>query len=180
MVFSKSTLLSAVLLIVGIVGAVPTVEPNEYGLVPTNTVNLDSGAILTVWGEAPGYKKPRDTSDRLVARACFTGSPICSTNVAPSAGSCNQLIQSLTQNSGNILGDAPRSICLSQNGVQCCISWADVVENVTEGILLASAQTVQNQCVINRASSGLQRNVNLNGICTTQCLSNRPGGCTDS
>ncbi|KAJ7615956.1 hypothetical protein FB45DRAFT_680231, partial [Roridomyces roridus] len=71
---------------------------------------------------------------------------------------------------------SPRSICQTVNGNQCCVSWANAVSGLIQLDLVSAANDVLNDCGGNDIS-GLTRNTNLNGICTTQCLSNRPSGC---
>jgi hypothetical protein len=92
-------------------------------------------------------------------------------------GSCQALIQSLNNFGGTVLGDSPRSVCLTSNGAQCCVSWSAVVHGLTQNSLVSAAQKIQDNCVVARANSGLARNVNLQGVCLTECLSDRATGC---
>ena len=102
---------------------------------------------------------------------------VCGTGHVPNAPACLSLINSLAVNSGLMKGVSPRSICQSTNGAQCCVSWANDVVGLLEGDLVSVAVKTYNECITS-ALSGLARNVQLRGVCTTQCLSDRPGGCT--
>jgi hypothetical protein len=177
MFFSKATFLSAVLLVVGHVAAVPAAAPvpNEFGLIITNTVALTDSATLTIWGEAPGYES---TNSTIAKRQCGSNDVSCSGSHVPDTNSCNQLIDSLLSNGGTVLGDSPRSICLTQNGAQCCTSWSAVVHGLQEFSLANAATQILNNCVGPNHQSGLARNVDLQGVCLTQCLSDRATGCS--
>ena len=100
----------------------------------------------------------------------------CSGSHTATRSVCNTLISQVC-NSGNSLSSSPRSICLTQSGAQCCISWSADVGAIAESSLCGAAENTANECTGN-AVSGLQRNTPLNGGCVTQCLSNRATGCS--
>ncbi|KAJ7615832.1 hypothetical protein FB45DRAFT_757343 [Roridomyces roridus] len=103
----------------------------------------------------------------------------CNLKFAANRVACQQLVNSITANPNHVLPPSPRFICLSLNGDQCCVSWADNVQGLTQGALLPVAQA-QLECEPgNPVLSSFASDVDLNGECTTQCLSNRPNGCTD-
>lgn len=89
---------------------------------------------------------------------------------------CSALIGSLSDAG---VDTAPRSICLSQSGNRCCISWANPVPGLVQKNLFNSANTARDRCGGGCTVSAKARHVNLRGICTTQCLSNRPDGCNN-
>jgi hypothetical protein len=104
MFFNKATFLSAILVVAGYAAAVPAAlpAPNEFGLIITNTVTLPDGATLTIWGEAPGFDS---TNSTIAKRQCGSNDVTCDGSHSPSAGSCQALIQSLSNFGGNGLGD---------------------------------------------------------------------------
>ncbi|KAJ7693545.1 hypothetical protein B0H17DRAFT_932886 [Mycena rosella] len=129
---------------------------------------------LTYWSDAPGSAK-RDAF--LEARQCSgTNDVTCSGSHTADFGVCTQLVNSL--NTGTIIGDSPRSICLGQNGNQCCVSWSAAVGSMPQSDLFSAANKILPACVSGSSVSGLARNVNLNGGCVTECLSNRATGCS--
>ncbi|KAJ7622191.1 hypothetical protein FB45DRAFT_980575 [Roridomyces roridus] len=139
-----------------------------------------SGTI-TIWGVPDGVpNSKRTTADSAAVpiekRQCGSNNVNCSGSHTADRNACIQLVGSLSANSGQGVGVAPRSICQTVNGNQCCVSWANPASGLTQGELVSGANAVLNGCGGN-AISGLTRNTNLNGICTTQCLSNRPNGC---
>ncbi|KZV95835.1 hypothetical protein EXIGLDRAFT_734679 [Exidia glandulosa HHB12029] len=134
---------------------------------------------LTFYGLAPGANiTAAKARSAFAERACGTNNVQCFGSNVPNSQACSNLISSLNSNSGTVLGNSPRSICQTTNGNQCCVSWADVASGLTEGELVSAANAVQSGCV-NNGQSGLSRNTDLNGVCTTQCLSSRATGCSD-
>lgn len=87
---------------------------------------------------------------------------------------CLALISTL---SGAGVSTSPRAICLSQSGNQCCISWGNVVPGLVQNSLYNGANNARNGCGGGVLVSAVVRDVNLHGVCTNQCLSNRPSGC---
>ncbi|KAJ7053781.1 hypothetical protein C8F01DRAFT_1375026 [Mycena amicta] len=126
---------------------------------------------LTYWVDAPGTVAARG----LDARACGTNDVTCSTANTASTPICSQLVNGL--DTGTSIGNSPRSICLGQSNNQCCVSWSVAVGTIPEDDLFPAAQKTFNTCWSADFGSGLARNVDLNGVCVTQCLSNRPDGC---
>lgn len=155
--------------------AAPTADDN---LVVIHTESLGTNGTLTYYGEANPSQRER-SADSLEARACASRTLHCSGSHLADSNLCRVLIRSLKENSG-WAGPSPRSICLSKSG-QCCISWATNVDEFPQGDLVSAANAVLGKCddSLVSAVSGLARNVKLNGRCTTQCLSNRPTGCTN-
>lgn len=111
-------------------------------------------------------------------RQCGSNTVGCDGGNVPSAAACNSLISFLNNNANNRLGGNIRSFCFTAGtDGDCCASWN---QNVNSGVLLGNlvpaATAVRNQCV-NFGNSGFANNVNLQGVCLKQCLSNRPTGC---
>ncbi|EJD50783.1 hypothetical protein AURDEDRAFT_47322, partial [Auricularia subglabra TFB-10046 SS5] len=125
----------------------------------------------------PGGTNETVAARGLTERACGTNNVQCSGSNVPNRQACSNLIASLNTNGGTGVGNSPRSICQTTNGNQCCVSWADVASGLTEGELVPAANAVFNGCVVN-GQSGVSRNTDLNGVCTTQCLSDRATGCS--
>ncbi|KAJ6473513.1 hypothetical protein DFH09DRAFT_1343540 [Mycena vulgaris] len=96
----------------------------------------------------------------------------CSGDHSANSGVCQQLLNSL--NVGTTIGNSPRSICLGQGSNQCCVSWSGAVGDMTESNLSGAANKIFSTCFSATSGSGLARNVDLNGDCVTECLSNRP------
>ncbi|KAJ7795114.1 hypothetical protein B0H14DRAFT_2920986 [Mycena olivaceomarginata] len=144
------------------------VADDASDLVLLSTQETANGT-LTFWGYPDGASK----------RACGNNAVTCSGSHTADVNSCRQLISSLSSNGGQAWGvPSPRSICTTQNGNQCCVSWADAVSGLTQGNLVNAAQAVLNDCA-GSTVSGLSRDTNLNGVCTTECLSNRATGCSN-
>ncbi|KAF8183564.1 hypothetical protein K438DRAFT_1907972 [Mycena galopus ATCC 62051] len=144
-------------------------------LVVLSTQETADGATITIWGYPNGASNRADTLEK---RQCGGNAITCSGSHTADVNSCNQLISSLNNNSGQGLGTSPRSICATQNGNQCCVSWADAVSGLTQGDLVNAAQQILDDCG-GSSVSGLSRDTDLNGVCTTECLSNRATGCSD-
>ncbi|KAF7317784.1 hypothetical protein MKEN_00866200 [Mycena kentingensis (nom. inval.)] len=172
--FNTVFVLAALLFAQGQATPAPTTDGE---LVLLSTEETPTGTI-TIWGipEDGTVVAARDP-EALEKRQCGTNNVTCSGDHTADRNACNQLVSSLSANSGQGVGTSPRSICQTVNGNQCCVSWANPVNGLTQGNLVPGAQAVLNGCGGN-SISGLTRNTNLNGICTTQCLSNRATGCS--
>ena len=115
----------------------------------------------------------------LEKRQCGSNTLICnSRNYIPSARCSRQLIDSIRATANNGLQEAPRSICLQNSNGFCCVSWANPVRGGRRGYLVSAAEKTLAGCV-NNGQSGLTRNTNLGGTCTTQCLSSDANTCTN-
>ncbi|KAJ6528447.1 hypothetical protein B0H19DRAFT_969072 [Mycena capillaripes] len=150
--------------------ASPVADASDLVLLSTQEA---ANGTITFWGYPDG------ASERAVGaleKRCGTNDITCSGSHAADVNSCSQLISSLRNHAGQGVGTSPRSICISQNGNQCCVSWANPVSGLTQNDLVNAAQKIFNDCGGN-TKSGLSRNTNLNGVCTTECLSDRPTGC---
>ncbi|EJD37923.1 hypothetical protein AURDEDRAFT_116665 [Auricularia subglabra TFB-10046 SS5] len=171
MLFAKTLILAA--LAVFQVQAAPA--PGDEALVVLKTEDSIHGPL--VFYGLPGAANETVEARGLTERACGTNNVQCFGSNVPNRQACQNLINSLNANSGSSVGNSPRSICQTTNGNQCCVSWANVASGLTQGMLVSAANAVQNGCVVN-GQSGLSRNTNLNGVCTTQCLSSRATGCS--
>ncbi|KAJ7694408.1 hypothetical protein B0H17DRAFT_980823 [Mycena rosella] len=173
--FSNLPIVAVLALAAGLVTSAPTAD----NLLTISHVVAVGEYNLTYWTDAP----VTPIAARAPApRACTGATDVtCSGSHAASPTLCTQLIATVNANSGNIIGDAPRAVCLGQSSNQCCISWSDAVGPMLQGALAPAATKVFDVCFADSAllESGLDRDVILNGGCVTQCLSNRPGGCTN-
>ncbi|EJD46683.1 hypothetical protein AURDEDRAFT_63090 [Auricularia subglabra TFB-10046 SS5] len=140
-------------------------------LVVIKTEDTPTGKLVT-YGTAGGI------SDAAVpgALACGSNDVVCDSSNVPSSDACSNLLNVLNSNGGVQLDPTARSICQSANGFQCCVSWASNVSGLHVGDLVSAASKSYNSCVVN-GRSARTLNTNLNGVCTVQCLSNRPDGC---
>lgn len=117
-------------------------------------------------------------SGSLAARQCGVERVQCSTANLASVVECTDLIRDIGT-SGISIPPSPRSICLSRSGSRCCISWSRPVSKAIEADLRNAADRVVRQCVRpDGTMSGLTRNTQIGTTCASQCLSNRPDGCS--
>ncbi|KAJ7622128.1 hypothetical protein FB45DRAFT_753295 [Roridomyces roridus] len=154
-------------------GSPAAANSDDGDLVLLSTQETPNGNI-TIWGVPEGASSSKRTAAASfpMKKRCGTNDVKCSTSHTADRTSCVQLVGSLSANSGKAVGVSPRSIC--QGG--CCVSWANAVSGLTQGELVNSANDVLNGCG-GDTISGLTRDTSLNGVCTSQCLSNRPSGC---
>lgn len=157
----------------GIVHAAPAPDNGVSGLVISHVVPVGE-YNMTYWVDAPGNGTV--AARALSARACGTNDVTCSGSHLASTDICSQLVNSL--NTGISIGNSPRSICLGQSNNQCCVSWSGAVGTMPESNLVNAANKIFATCWSPTNGSGLARNVILNNICVTECLSNRPDGCS--
>ncbi|RPB25476.1 hypothetical protein L211DRAFT_783095 [Terfezia boudieri ATCC MYA-4762] len=125
-----------------------------------------------------GLSNDVPTPAPLTKKACGDNIVTCSGSRQASTISCRVLLNTLKSSGGNTVPRSPRAVCLSQSGNQCCTSWAKEMSNPLYFRNLAPAvEKIINNCAGGNVS-GLTRDTNLAGTCTTQCLSNRPNGCS--
>jgi hypothetical protein len=113
----------------------------------------------------------------LEKRQCGSNDLFCSRNYIPTNTCVVQLYSDINLTYRDTIPEAPRSICRSSStGGFCCVSWAHPARGAVRNNLLAAMQKAQYGCVLN-SQSGLTRNTNLGGTCTTQCLSSDANTC---
>lgn len=107
---------------------------------------------------------------------CGSDMVICGgAQTAPNPDTCSKLIDFLTFFPQTQLGPEPGSVCLLANGGQCCVSWALPVSGLLTGSLVRGAISTYEKCIkASPTTSGLVRDVNLNGVCNSICLLDRP------
>ncbi|KAJ7268160.1 hypothetical protein B0H12DRAFT_1045506 [Mycena haematopus] len=182
MQFSLNSSMAAVLALAAVlVAAVPA--PGDTPLVVSHHAIQASGLNLTYWTEVEGIVALRAPAPAPAPRSCSaTDDVTCSGSYAASAAVCSELLYIIATNPNGVIGASPRAVCLGSGGAtECCTSWSENVGAMLQGELSAAADKIYNVCFApsNTNESGLARNVALNGGCLTQCLSNRPGGCTN-
>ncbi|KAJ7680116.1 hypothetical protein B0H17DRAFT_876413, partial [Mycena rosella] len=93
-------------------------------------------------------------------------------------GVCRKLI--VTLNDDTTIGEGQRAVCIGQGSKQCCTSWGKPGGDMPEAFLFPAAKQIFASCFNVAFGSAFAHNVNLNlnGQCATQYLSNRPNGCS--
>ena len=109
-------------------------------------------------------------------RRCGSNRIECYNSHVPPSSLCAILINDL-EKAYFPLRSAPRSVCLQQGSERCCVSWSKHVDGLY-GDMLYNAAIDTYPCIWQQGRSGLARDTSLNGVCLTQCLSNRPDGCS--
>ncbi|KEY63932.1 hypothetical protein S7711_11605 [Stachybotrys chartarum IBT 7711] len=181
MFFNKAILLAFVSALA--VQAMPTEDlqattTNELpeGIITLQTEQMPDGATITIYGVAPGSVS--EIPPALERRQqCGTSTNFCEAVHVPAGGPCEELVNSTRDRPSSLLPAGSTSICRDHNGSLCCISWNAPLSNLRQGSLTNAAQITLNRCVLNQASSGRVTNVELQGNCVVQCLSNRRTGC---
>lgn len=153
-------------------------ETSQQELVLLSSETVPAGN-LTLWGVSDnGVVATPDLVDDVahpqVDRRCGSNQVVCDGSNMAYTSVCNALISTL---SGAGVSTSPRAICLSQSGNQCCISWGNVVPGLVQNSLYNAANNARNGCGGGGLVSAVVRDVSLHGVCTNQCLSNRPTGC---
>jgi len=124
-----------------------------------------------------GLANEAPPSPFLTKKACGDNKVDCDSRHQASTRICGLLWRTLVSSGGRAVPRSPRAVCLSQRGEQCCTSWArEVPRPLFYRDLAPAVQKISTSCAGNRVS-GLSRDTNLAGTCTTQCLSNRADGC---
>ncbi|KAL2130455.1 hypothetical protein VTI74DRAFT_6366 [Chaetomium olivicolor] len=126
------------------------------------------------WGEGAAFVYP--TPSPSVQRRCGSNQVHCATSNYALTTSCEELINVLWSNPGGWLPDDVRVISYaSRPDLTCAISWYNRVPNNRYAYLIPAAQSTFENCKHRSATGGVTgyaTDVNLNGVCTVQCLSN--------
>ncbi|CAI0641257.1 unnamed protein product [Colletotrichum noveboracense] len=106
---------------------------------------------------------------------CGSNNVFCSdTNGAPT-DLCKRLVNTLLNNRGVIVPSNVNGISLTSIRSICWIGWRDTIINMPQGNLIDAAAATIGKCGSDDAVSGWAENVNLNNVCSRQCLSDRLG-----
>lgn len=153
-------------------------EPGQ-SLVLLSTEIIPAGN-LTIWGvpenditTTPGIVED-DVAHPAVARRCGSNQVACDSSHMAYTSVCSALMNTLSNTGVNT---SPRALCLTQSGNQCCISWGNVVPGLLQSDLWNGANNARNVCGGGGLVSAVVHDTSLHGVCTNQCLSNRPTGC---
>lgn len=140
---------------------------------------------LVFYSDASTPFTGEDDAPLLTKRQCGSNRVAACNGGSNRAGSviCQRLIGDLRATNRQV-AQSPRAVCLGQSSgsSRCCTSWSQAVanQNFRTGNLAPAAEAILNQC---RAQDGLvsgrtvTNGASLQGVCATQCLSNRPDGC---
>uniref|UniRef100_L2FJN0 WD-like domain-containing protein n=1 Tax=Colletotrichum fructicola (strain Nara gc5) TaxID=1213859 RepID=L2FJN0_COLFN len=132
------------------------------------TLALAAGLAVNVQGAA--ILAPRNETAPVLINNVF-----CSdTNGAPT-DLCKRLVNTLLNNRGVIVPSNVNGISLTSDRSICWIGWRDTITNMPQGNLIDAAATTIGKCGSDDAVSGWAENVNLNNVCSRQCLSDRLG-----
>lgn len=184
--FTTTTVLAILAYASGALASPITTTDSVEDLVPIGTENVNG--IDLVWYGAPepstanptaGLTKAAAEVAKVNEKRCGSNYVICYSSHKASNGVCQSLLSALSANSGNTVSRSPRAVCQGQGDNSCCTSWSvEVGGNLRYGDLYDAANKIIGQCNSGGSISGLARDVNLAGTCTTQCLSNRASGCS--
>ncbi|KAK3381865.1 hypothetical protein B0H63DRAFT_524546 [Podospora didyma] len=155
-------------------------EPESAGLSVIHQKPYHNGNITIVGFESAPLAPLASMSgqDSILQRGCGGSNNVeCHTSYQWNSDTCQTLINFLNEDPSATLAKSPRSVCFGTDSATgwCCLSWSKVVNGLQRGSLVPATQAVFGACAGTR--SGLARDVNLQGVCLTQCLSGRAEGC---
>lgn len=170
----------------------PTNPLNGTDLVPVYTRPL-AGGILTYyappssapsafsfdWDQSWGHPSllpapPHPSVANTLARRCGSNAIHCSTTNQAVTSVCQTLVNSLHDNAGVYIPNTVQSVSWSGgDDGQCFIRWTAQVSGLYQGYLGSAADKTLSQCGGATWVSGWASDVNLNGVCVNQCMSNR-------
>jgi hypothetical protein len=180
MLFTPTGLTAALTLLLTSVCALPTTDTAANPFKILLSEKVPAGTLIWYGYETETTSSLSRSLASLLPRACGTNNVFCDTNHSADAQVCANLISTLSQFGSDSVPQSPRSICLIGNaGARCCVSWANAVPGLVKSNLVNAATAALNGCRTPNAVSALTRNTLLQSTCTTQCLSDRPNGCTN-
>ncbi|KAH0562423.1 hypothetical protein GP486_002883 [Trichoglossum hirsutum] len=182
--FTKTAVIALLASALGAVRASPIAagdpQPNQVGyqmtegaetLVVTKVEPYGNGTLVYWSSSDPATPAPE--SGDLTPRACGTNDITCSGDHQANFFDCYDLTIALGNDGNSILPESPRSVCYKS----CCTSWSQARVGIRKAYLVFANNRIISECGHSNTMSGLARNVNLNQVCMTQCMSNRPTGC---
>jgi hypothetical protein len=173
--FNQNCIMTALALTAGLLHASPTSDAT-YPLIISHIVPLGQ-YNLTYWNDAPSTSTANTLPERASISYSGSNDVTCSGSHKADSNLCSQLLNNLSGNDGKSVANAPRAICLGQQNDQCCVSWSAAVGTMPQVDLFNAANKAFHSC-FGSTILGLARNVNLNGGCVTERLSNRSDGCS--
>jgi len=110
---------------------------------------------------------------------CGTNRPIlCDENNQAGKNACLKLQQMFELSPMEAVSDFAQSVCTTSGKQSCCTSWPDRIPGLTLGMLHSGLFNAIASCNPgNHMISAKVLNVELGGICTSQCISNRHDQC---
>ncbi|KAF3811773.1 hypothetical protein GCG54_00014525 [Colletotrichum gloeosporioides] len=136
----------------------------------SNTFDWD-----TAWMNQASWPPVASPAGSEANAQCGSNNVFCSdTNGAPT-DLCKRLVNTLLNNRGVIVPSNVNGISLTSDRSICWIGWRDTIINMPQGNLIDAAAATIGKCGSADAVSGWAENVNLNNICSRQCLSDRLG-----
>jgi hypothetical protein len=163
--------------------------PAQYpGFIVLEKNEVAGGGSLTWYGLDPSTNStaPPQVLQRTAAGDCGSNAPvICSSNYQTNKIVCDSLIDQLRDQPNKGMDASPRSVCYTPSvdgdtgALSCCASWANPALGTVWGDLENGLIDAMNACTDSEGRlSAKTLNVNLDNVCTTQCTSNRPTGCS--
>lgn len=160
------------------VAEAPRQEPE---LIKLEEWEVEGGLTMSFWGidEAADTTTPETNP---LQRRCGSNNVQCYNDNLASGAVCGYLLAGVGWGLNDPIDSNRRSLCMIGAEGKCCVSWANNVSGLKLAYLVNAGKKTLSQCekVNSRAVSGKARDANLNGVCTTQCLSDRPEGCSNN
>jgi hypothetical protein len=176
-----SQAITAFFIVTRLVGIPVQAAPTEQypGFIVLQTDQVANGT-LTWYGLDPSANgtAPAEAPQGATAQGCGDNAPVvCSGKHQAPYEACEALNYEFISDPGRGVPTSPRSVCFNGNAGQCCASWARDAPGLLWGYLVNGLEAALGNCGTDSISAKTE-NVILNGVCTTQCTSNRPTGCT--
>ncbi|KAH0421478.1 hypothetical protein CcaCcLH18_13417 [Colletotrichum camelliae] len=130
---------------------------------------------VAAWGNQVSWPPVASPAGLDTNGQCGSNNVVCSdTNRAPT-DLCKRLINTLLNSPGVIVPSNVNGVSLTSDRSICWIGWRDTITNMPQGNLVDAAVATMSKCGSAVDVSGWAENVNLNNVCSRQCLSNRLG-----
>ena len=154
------------------------IVPNSYVELYRQPAIHSNGSLVYL-GHASGTE-PASSGVQERASCQNNPAPTCSGKHTARNDICDSLVTELFADPQIGVAQSPRQICYqgaaAESNDYCCVSWHNVVPNLTKGDLAAIANTMLQTCTSN-GISGKTYNIWVRQTCTSVCLSNRGTGC---
>lgn len=124
------------------------------------------------WEAGWGSSSPISLTHSLTRR-CGSNQVNCSGSNKADKTACQTLVKVLSENPSVPVPPGVTYISATQGTSECYTVSKSQVNSIMFGYLAPAASSILNKCLSGDSVSGWATDVNLNNVCTNQCLSNR-------
>ena len=151
----------------------PKVHNTTLVLLESRPVN---GGVLETWGlptlnDVAAFSAQASEDIPTLHRRCGSNNIFCDGNNLAYRPACERLLEIFDKDQGRDVDPRALGLWMNYDIGMCAVSWHHTVPGLKYGHLVKAGYNTFWECFKGRGVSGYATDVNLNGVCTVQCLS---------